>query len=143
YQREEDALRTKLAAFLDEEMRPWEKTFPDELWVEFGRLTGWEGSLKNRPKYWGKLVMELIYEPLDSDVAEWLKTNAPTPRHGQNYHQWLSGQYGLKKLIEHIWMVIGMARACATMRDLRYRMAEQYGKTPLQMTMFVDQPGLR
>jgi len=35
---------------------------------------------------------------------------APTPKYGQNYHQWLSGQYGLKKLVEHIWMIIGMAR---------------------------------
>lgn len=140
YERDEDALRVKLAAFLEEEIRPWEKTFPDELWMEFGRLTGWEGSLQSRPKYWGKLVMELVYEPLDSDVAEWLRTNAPTPRHGQNYHQWLSGQYGLKKLVEHIWMVIGMARACNTMTELRYRMADRYGKQPLQLVIFVDPP---
>lgn len=140
YERAEDALRMKLQLFLEDEMRAWEKTFPDELWTEFGRLTGWEGSLQARPKYWGKLVMELVYEPLDTDVAEWLKANAPTPRHGQNYHQWLSGQYGLKKLIEHIWMVIGMARACNTMQELRYRMAEQFGKQPLQIMMFVDPP---
>jgi hypothetical protein len=44
--------------------------------------------------------MELVYEYLDKDVAKWLKENAPEPRHGQNYHQWLSGQYGLKKLVE-------------------------------------------
>jgi hypothetical protein len=25
---------------LEGEMRKWEKTFPDELWKEFGRLTG-------------------------------------------------------------------------------------------------------
>jgi hypothetical protein len=54
--------------------------------------------------------MELIYETLDVDVAKWLKEHAPAPRHGQNYHQWLSGQYGLKNLVEHIWMIIGMAR---------------------------------
>lgn len=140
YDRDEAALRTKLAAFLEDEMRPWEKTFPDELWLEFGRLTGWHGSVQSRPKYWGKLVMELIYEPLDADVAQWLKENAPAPRHGQNYHQWLSGQYGLKKLIEHIWMVIGMARACSTMGELRYRMAERYGKQPVQLMMFIDPP---
>jgi hypothetical protein len=27
----------------------WEKTFPDELWSEFGRLTGWKGNLNSRP----------------------------------------------------------------------------------------------
>src|SRR5437764_2207117 len=124
-------------------MRAWEKTFPDELWVEFGRLTNWRGPLHQRPKYWGKLVNELIYDYLDPDVADWLRRNAPKPRHGQNYHQWLSGQYGLKKLVEHIWMVIGMARACTTMWELRRRMAEQFGRQAIQLTLFVDFPPQR
>jgi hypothetical protein len=34
-------------------MRKWEKTFPDELWVEFGRLTNWKGAVTKCPKYWG------------------------------------------------------------------------------------------
>jgi hypothetical protein len=59
----------------------------DELWIEFARLTGWRGTVSQRPKYWGRLVMELVYEYLDADVAQWLKENAPAPRHGQNYHQ--------------------------------------------------------
>lgn len=137
YEREADALQVKLAAFLDGEMRKWEKTFPDELWEEFGRLTGWKGQLSKRPKYWGKLVMELIYEKLDPDVASWLKANAPTPKYGQNYHQWLSGQYGLKKLIEHIWMIIGMARTCESMRELRDKVNAMYGKEPVQLRLYL------
>ena len=117
YDRAEDALRVKLKAYFGEEMRKWEKTFPDELWTQFGRLTNWTGGVTQRPKYWGKLVNELVYEYLDPDVAKWLRENAPKPRHGQNYHQWLSEQYGLRKLIEHIWMLIGMARACKTMPE--------------------------
>jgi hypothetical protein len=140
YMRPEDALRTKLRAYLEEEMRPWEKTFPDELWVEFGRLTNWKGNVQNRPKYWGNLVNELIYQYLDSDVFDWLKTNAPAPRHGQNYHQWLSSQYGLKKLVEHIWLVVGMASACKNMTELKYRMAERFGKQPFQYLLFLDPP---
>jgi hypothetical protein len=45
YERAEDAMRVKLKLFLEEEMRPWEKTFPDELWVQFGRLTKWRGPI--------------------------------------------------------------------------------------------------
>jgi hypothetical protein len=142
--RGEDALRVKLNLYIEEEMRKWEKTFPDELWTEFGRLTNWRGATNSqRPKYWGKLVNELIYGYLDRDVAEWLKSNAPKPRHGQNYHQWLTGQYGLKKLTQHIWMVIGMARACNRMSELRQRMAEQFGRQQIQLTMFVDMPSQR
>jgi hypothetical protein len=140
YERAADALQVKLRAFLEDEMRKWEKTFPDQLWIEFGRLTGWDGSVQARPKYWGKLVMELVYEYLDPDVAEWLRTNAPKPRHGQNYHQWLSEQYGLQKLVEHIWMLIGVASTCSNMTELRYKMAERFGKQPLQLWLFVDRP---
>jgi hypothetical protein len=137
YERAEDALRVKLKLFLEEEMRPWEKTFPDELWVQFGRLTRWRGPIHQRPKYWGKLVNELVYSYLDPDVYEWLRTHAPAPRHGQNYHQWLSGQYGLRKLIEHVWMLIGMATVCHEMRELRQRMAEKFGRQSIQFTLFL------
>jgi hypothetical protein len=132
--REKDALEVKLRAYLADEMRKWEKTFPDELWMEFGRLTNWKGSIHKRPKYWGKLVMELIYEYLDPDVAQWLRDNAPKPRHRQNYFQWLSDQYGLQKLIQHIWQVVGMAKACETLPELKQKMAETFGNEPVQLT---------
>jgi hypothetical protein len=135
YDRAADALRVKLYAYLEDEMRKWEKTFPDELWVEFARLTNWKGTVTSRPKYWGKLVMELVYQNLDKDVAKWLKENAPAPRHGQNYHQWLSGQYGLKKLVEHIWILIGVARTCENMVELRQRMAELSGRSMVQLML--------
>jgi len=137
YDRAEDALRLKLKLYLEEDMRKWEKTYPDQLWVEFGRLTNWKGTIHQRPKYWGKLVMELIYGYLDADVAKWLKENAPKPMHGQNYHQWMSSQYGLKKLTEHIWMVIGMAAACRYMPELRQKMAERFGRVGVQLTLYL------
>jgi hypothetical protein len=123
-----DELQFKLKLYLEEKMREWEPTFPDELWQQFARLTNWTKPTHVRPKYWGKLVMELIYGYLDADVAQWLRDNAPEPMHGQNYHQWLSKQYGLKKLIEHIWKVVGIASTCQTMDELRSRMRTLYGK---------------
>lgn len=140
YERAQDALEVKLKAYLEDEMRKWEKTFPDELWVEFARLTNWKGSVTKRPKYWGKLVIELVYEYLDPDVSAWLKENAPKPRHGQNYHQWLSSQYGLKKLVEHIWKLIGVASTCHDMMELKQRMAELHGKQAVQYTLYLPPP---
>lgn len=140
YIRAEDALQFKLRMFLEEEMRKWESTFPDELWREFGRLTHWGGSINQRPRYWGKLVMELIYEYLDADVAEWLKKNNPRPQKGQNHHQWLTSQFGLRKLIEHIWMVIGLAKACDSITELKTKMAEIYGRQAVQYTLWLPPP---
>jgi hypothetical protein len=140
YERAEDALRLKLKLYLEDEMRQWEKTFPDELWKEFGRLTRWQGHVTKRPKYWGKLVMELVYEYLDKDVADWLRKNAPKPRGGQNYHQWLTSQYGLRKLTEHLWMLIGIASTCQSIHELQAKMAERFGKQPVQYVLWVDPP---
>ncbi len=137
YEREVDALQLKLKLYLADDMRKWEKTYPDQLWAEFGRLTNWKGTLHQRPKYWGKLIMELIYGYLDPDVAKWLKDNAPRPMHGQNYHQWLSSQFGLKKLTEHIWLVVGMAAACHNMAELRQKMAERFGRHQVQLTLYL------
>ena len=135
YARANDALQVKLQAYIADELRAWEKTFPDELWEHFGRLTNWKGSLHSRPKWWGHLVNELIYEAMDPDVAKYLKENKPKPFHGQNYHQWLSEDVGLKALIPHIYKVIGMAEGCRDMRELRDRVAEKYGRKLVQLTL--------
>lgn len=135
YEREADALQVKLRAFITEELRDWEKTFPDELWEEFGRLTNWQQSLQQRPKYWGKLVLELIYDALDPDIANYLKSNKPKPKHGSNYHQWLTEDVGVKALITHINQIIGIAKTCDTMKELREKVAHYYGKEPLQLTI--------
>lgn len=140
YDRAVDALQIKLKAFLAEEMREWEKTFPNELWIEFGRLTKWHGSVTQRPKYWGHLVTELVYGYLDADVTNWLKENHPQPRHGRNWHQWLSEQYGLQKLVQHIYILIGVAKTCYNMRELREKMAEMFGKGPVQLTLYLPRP---
>lgn len=140
YERAEDALQFKLKLFLEEEMRKWESTFPDELWREFGRLTQWRGPIHSRPRYWGRLVMELIYGYLDPDVAEWLKKNNPKPEKGHNHHQWLTSQFGLRKLLEHIWMVIGLAKGCQTLGELKQRMAEIYGRQAMQLTFYLPPP---
>jgi hypothetical protein len=137
YERAEDALQIKLKAFIADELREWEKTFPDELWEQFGRLTNWKGRLHQRPKWWGHLVIELIYEALDPDIARYLKENKPKPYHGQNYHQWFTQDIGLKALIPHIYEIIGIAKTCRDMKELRDKVAEHYGREPVQLTMYL------
>jgi hypothetical protein len=84
--------------------------------------------------------MELVYEYLDPDVAKWLKENAPKPQDGQNYHRWLSSQYGLRKLVEHIWKLVGIAKTSHTILELKDKMAEIYGKVPVQYTLYLPPP---
>lgn len=135
YERAEDALQVKLRAFIADELRAWEKTFPDELWEEFGRLTGWETPLQTRPKWWGKLVIELIDDTLDPDVADYLKNNKPPA--GVHWHRQLTENIGVRQLVSRCWEVIGMAKTCDDIHELRQRVAQHYGKKPMQYVMYL------
>jgi len=141
YDRIQEALHQKLSFYIKKDgLQKWEKTFPDQLWETFRRLTKWQGPIDSHPQYWEKLVMELVYEYLDKDAVEWLKHNEPRPKNGKNQHQWLHSQYGLKKLTEHIWMLVGMAKTCTTMLELRQKIAEQFGCEQVHMTLFLHPP---
>lgn len=137
YERAEDALQVKLRAFIAEELRAWEKTFPDELWEEFGRLTNWAGSLHNRPKYWGKLVIELIYDTLDPDVAKYLRENRPPP--GVRWHQNLTENYGIRQLVSRCFEIVGLAKSCKTMAELKKKVAHHYGKQSMLFGIYDEQ----
>lgn len=134
YQAERNSkeLQLKMKYFLVDDMdkaKEWEKTFPDDLWYEFGRLTKWKGSLKKRPKYWGKLVNALIYDLLDKDIAKHLRETKPPKYNGHTkYFQWLNEQYGTKELTQHIWQVIGMAKSCEDINELKLLASEKFNK---------------
>ena len=136
YIRDEDALQVKLRAFIAEELRAWEKTFPDDLWEEFGRLTNWQGALHNRPKYWGKLVIELIYDTLDPDVATYLRENRPPPN--IRWHQQLTDNYGVQQLVSRCYEIIGLAKSCQTMSELRKKVEHHYGKQKMLFRVYDD-----
>lgn len=130
--RADDALQFKLRAFIAEEFRGWEKTFPDDLWNEFGRLSGWADPLRNRPQWWGKLVVWLIYDTLDEDVAIYLRQNRPPP--GTCWHQRLTEDFGVRALTRRCDQVIGIAKTCVDMDDLREKVALHYGTKVHQLT---------
>lgn len=134
YERAEDALQIKLRLFIAEELRAWEKTFPDELWEEFGRLTNWKGPLNSRPKYWGQLVIELIYDTLDQDVAKYLRENRPPP--GIRWHQNLTENHGVRALVSRCYEIVGLAKSCDTMGELKRKVSHHYGKQALLFNVY-------
>ena len=104
YARAENELQFKLKLFLSDEMRGWEKTFPDDLWIEFARLTHWGGEpTKNRPRHWGYFVMDLIYRSLDPDVAQYLKDNKPPAVKNKNYQSQMLQKATCYQIIFPMW----------------------------------------
>jgi P63C domain len=85
--------------------------------------------------WWGKLVIELIYDTLDPDVAKWLKENKPPA--GLKWHQQLTENLGARKLVSRCYEIIGMSKTCSTIKELRDRVALHYGKEPVQLTLYL------
>jgi len=133
YVRREDELQVKLRLYIAEELREWEKTFPDELWEEFGRLTGWKTPLSKRPKWWGKLVIELIYDTLDPDIAKYLRENKPPD--GVHWHRQMTEHKGVRALVSRCYEIIGMAKSCKSMQELKYKVNLHYKTGELQFQL--------
>jgi hypothetical protein len=137
--RDEYELRERMSVHVRDTLRPWEKTFPDEFWTQLARLTGWTGSIHSRPKWWGKIVMEVVYNAMDPEVAAYLRTTKPPPRHGQNYYQWLTLDVGLRALHAHINQVIGIALSCHDFRELQDKVAHRFGSREVTASLFWPQ----
>lgn len=130
--RADDALQVKLAAYIAPHLRPWSKFMPDELWQQFARLERRVTGIGVRPKYWGCIVNEVVYDALDPDVARHLRDTRPPSSSGRRYHQWLTSDFGATKLRQHVEQVIAIARTCTTMREFRGRVALGFSRRPAQ-----------
>jgi hypothetical protein len=107
------------------------------LWLIRRRIIGRGRELLFAPGGFAKNLLEKIrlwnrlYKRQQRSCC-WLRKNAPKPQKGQNYHQWLTSQYGLKKLVEHIRMLVGVAKTCDDIHELKQRMEEMFGKREVQ-----------
>ncbi len=129
-ERPADELRRILEAYINEELRPWVKRFPNEFFKQIYRLHGWdyrEGNHKH-PQYVGKLINKLIYDALPPGVLAALREKNPTNESGRRrwkHHQLLTGDIGEPHLERQITAVTTLARAVDGDKEL---FSKLYGK---------------
>ncbi len=132
--RKKTELRDKFSVFISQEIRDWEKTFSDKLWIELGRLTRYKGDpLTKRPSYWGNLVRDLVYIALDRDLYDVLKDKKGNSH--SKLHQGLTKELGIRVLQSHIDEIIGMAKVCDNIVELKHIVAEKYSNQPVQTNL--------
>jgi hypothetical protein len=108
-------LQAILAAYVQSELMPWVKRFPDDFFREIYRLHGWEyrpGTSKRTP-YAGKLVNKYIYEQLPPGVLEQLQMVNPRTDRGhraRKHHQHLTADTGNPHLDKQISTVTTLMR---------------------------------
>lgn len=109
--RDPQALRLLVQQYIEEEMRQWEKQFPDAYYDELNRLYGSRrftknasgAVIQNRPQHFGNFTRKYVYHPLENGaVLEELDRVNPTVNargdRKSRFHQHLTEGYGLEKL---------------------------------------------
>ena len=108
-------LQLILAKYVQAELRPWVKMFPDEFFQEIYRLHGWDmkpGTTKRTPQV-GKLINKWIYEQLPPGVLDELQRLNPRQSGGyraHKHHQLLTPDTGNKHLDKQISTVTTLMR---------------------------------
>jgi P63C domain len=124
YQREKDeqALHTILETYLDKDLVPWVKCFPEEFWKHLFRLRRWQYSplLVKYPKYVGNLVQEMVFDQLSWGVLDDLKGRRPA-------EQGLDG-IGSYHLEEQIIRVITLMQVSSNWRGFESLFARAHKK---------------
>ncbi len=120
--RARDALAQILEAFVAEELQKWMRTFPADFYKQMFRLKAkpFTGSVQ-RPRYFGHLTNNVVYERLAPGVLEELRRKNPADEAGRRRHkhfQWLTPDIGHPKLSEHIAAVVALMKVSSDWDDL-------------------------
>ena len=109
------AVQGLLARYLKPFAARWSKRFPDEYYQEIYRLKGWEwqGMGVNRLPITGHITNEIIYARMADGLLDRLRIDNPKTAKGERehrHHQWLSDDFGVQELREHIVGVLAIMR---------------------------------
>jgi hypothetical protein len=141
--RKKDALARILEAFIAKELQPYIRTFPSDFYQEMFRLRGldYPNATVQRPRYFGVLTNDIVYDRLAPGVLDELKKVNPadeaTGRRKHKHFRWLTNNLGYPKLREHLGAVIATMRLSSDWHDFKTKLDKNYPRIgkPTQFSM--------
>lgn len=127
YFRKANDLQAKFTAYIQDGYREWTKAFPREFFMNLYRLEGITPPMVDAPypKRFGKHVMQFIYDTLDPEIADFLRENNPNPGGNKHHHQKFT-DFGHKALLDHLFTILGIAKASINMQRFKENLAFAY-----------------
>jgi len=126
------ALAKILEAFIAKELQRYVQTFPPDYYEQIFRLRGMDYSkdIVQRPRYFGVLTNDIVYDRLAPGVLEELKKANPkdekTGRRKHKNFQWLTSNIGYPKLREHLGAVTATMRLSSDWHDFKTKLDNNY-----------------
>lgn len=147
--RAKDALARILEEFIAKELHPWLRTFPADFYQEMFRLRGMEYPRDSvqRPRYFGLLTNDIVYDRLAPGVLEELKRVNPkheSGRHKHKHFQWLTRNTGYPKLREHLGAAVAVMKLSSDWADFKLKLDKLYPRynDTMQLPLPDDGKGL-
>ncbi|MDP9315775.1 MAG: P63C domain-containing protein [Chloroflexota bacterium] len=131
--RERDELNRILEAYIQEELRPWIQTFPEEFFRQVYRIHGWEykPTSSQRTPFVGKLINDWIYKELPPNILPKLQELNPVTEKGyrkNKHHQYLTADTGIEHLDKQIDTVTTLLRVSEDRDQFDTLFARAFGK---------------
>lgn len=137
--RNPEALRLLIQQYVDEEMREWEKEFPDAFYDEINRMYG-NKTLKqtktgivvqNRPQHIAGFTREYVYGPLENGevLKELDRVNPVVDIKGTRkarFHQHLKLGYGLEKLRRQVQEILTLVSVSDNINQFKRLFAKRF-----------------
>jgi hypothetical protein len=145
--RSKQALAQILEQFIDKELQPWIKTFPDDYYKELFRIRKLQfpdGQVK-RPQYFGHLTNDIVYKRIAPGVLDELKRVTPRDDEGRTSHRYfqrLTSNQGYPKLREHLGSVVTIMKLSDSWSDFIIkldRLHPRYGETQQLALEYADE----
>jgi hypothetical protein len=150
-ERNPDALRLLVQAYIEKEKREWEKEFPDDFYLSLNKVYGSDpyiaragGALViNKPQHFANFTNKYVYGPLeDGEVLKELQRlnpkDAATGSRKDRLHSYLSKGYGLEKLREQRQEVLTMLKLSDDIDDFKRFYEKRFGPMDAQWTFFPE-----
>lgn len=137
YEREREELQKILGAYISNELLPWQKTFPDEFYIQIFRLNQWPYTAKaisRRPQVIGHWTNSLIYKQLPPGVLAELKKKTPKSSKGnytRKFFQSLTPDIGNPHLQNQLVSVVTLMKVSKDWRDFIKNFNKLYGQLEL------------
>lgn len=149
--RSPDALRLLVQQYIQEEMREWEKQFPDEYYDDLNRmygskrltLTGSGAVIQNRPQHFAKFTRKYVYHPLENGAVleELDRINPKIDKRGTRrarFHQHLSEGYGIEKLKRQVQDVMTLMKVSDTVAQFKRLFVKRFPHSGVQLSFLDD-----
>ncbi len=149
--RDPDALRLLVEAYIEQEKREWEKEFPDDFYLSLNKVYGSDPYVSkssgamviNKPQHFGNFTRKYVYGPLENGevLKELERKNPKVDVRGtrkQKFHQFLSKGYGLEKLREQRQEVLTMLKLADDIDDFKRMYEKRFGPLDGQHSMWPD-----